>query len=412
MRKAIFITLVIVLPLMMVGCVSKVLPRVPNIMLSDEAAPNVLSSDTGPISTLAEWEASREALRARFEQEIYGAYPAHQRAQILSHDVLESAAFEGRAQVEQYRLDLSGFETHLVTVIPNDATGPVPTLILQLFCGNRPALPEIEAVAAPLSAHAPYCESGWEMIPTRMIFGENIAEPPIAEILDHGYAIAMIYPGDIVADHAGEAAAQLSQLVPDAQSGAVAAWAWAYSRAVDVLDADARFDPARTAVWGHSRNGKSALLAAVFDPRIDLVIAHQAGTGGTALTRTGIGESVEQITESYPHWFVPSYATYAGHEGDIPIDQHQLIALMAPRPLLIGGAWRDQWSDPQSSFQAARGANPVYALYGSEGLRQAGLADFDPHADLALFMRPGLHGVNGLDWDHFLAFLDAHFSEN
>jgi hypothetical protein len=412
MRKAIFVTLVIVLPLMLVGCVSKVLPRVPNIMLSDAAAPHVLGSDTGQISTLAEWEASREVLRTRFERDIYGTYPAHRAAEILSHEVLETAAIEGRARVEQYHLDLSGFETHLVTVVPNDATGPVPTLILQLFCGNRPALPEIEAVAAPMTPHAPNCEGGWEMIPTRMIFGEHIAEPPIAEILDHGYAVAMIYPGDIVADHAGDAVAQLSQLVPEAQSGAVAAWAWAYSRVVDVLDADDRFDPARTAVWGHSRNGKSALLAAVFDARIDLVIAHQAGTGGTALTRTGIGESVEQITDAYPHWFVPAYAAYAGRESEIEIDQHQLIALMAPRPLLIGGAWRDQWSDPQSSFQAARGANPVYALYGSDGLRQSGLGDFDPRADLALFMRPGLHGVNGNDWDYFLEFLDAHFSDD
>ena len=94
----------------------------------------------------------------------------------------------------------------------------------------------------------------------------------------------------------------------------------------------------------------------------------------------------------------------------MPIDQHQLIALLAPRPLLIGGAWRDQWSDPQSSFRAAEGANPVYHLYGSDGLTQPGLDEFDPAADIAVAMRPGLHGVQPQDWENFLAFLDAHFA--
>jgi len=163
------------------------------------------------------------------------------------------------------------------------------------------------------------------------------------------------------------------------------------------------------AVWGHSRNGKSAVLAAAFDPRIDLVIAHQAGTGGTTLSRSHNGESIEQITGAYPYWFAPGYSDYAGREDALPVDQHQLIALVAPRPILIGGAWRDNWSDPQGSFRAAQAANPVYALYGSEGLTQPDLAHFDPEADLAVFMRRGLHGVTPADWSHFLDFLDAHF---
>jgi len=406
MFKRILIVLSIILPLMLVGCVSMILPRVPG-QTQGEAAQPVINPD-GTL-TLIEWEASRDRLKARFEAEIYGAYPDTVTTEVLSHEVIDEAGWGGRGRLEQYRVQMAGFETHLVTILPNQAEGPVPTIIMQLFCGNRTGVGGHESIAPPLSVHAPNCEPGFQTNIITMIFGEFIGGPPIADILGRGYALAFVYPGDIVPDNAVAGADRLAGLVPGEDAGAIAAWAWAYSRVVDVLDRDSRFDPERTAVWGHSRNGKSALLAGVYDQRIDLVIAHQAGTGGTSLTRSDAGESVAQITESYPHWFNQNYAGYAGNEQTIPIDQHQLIALLAPRPLLIGGAWRDQWSDPQGSFRAALGANPVYALYGSDGLRQNDLASFDPGADLALFMRPGLHGVNGNDWANFLAFLDAHF---
>ena len=406
MFTRILIVLSVILPLMLVGCVSMVLPRVPDRVLGDEARPAI--NPDGALS-LSEWEASRESLKARFEDEVYGTYPASVDAEILSHDVIDETAWDGRGRLEQYRVQMAGFETHIVTILPNQVEGPVPTIIMQLFCGNRTGVGGHEEISSPLSAYAPNCEPGFSSQIITMIFGEFIGGPPIADILDRGYALALVYPGDIVPDNVAAGVERLIQLIPGEESGAIAAWAWVYSRVVDVLDDDPRFDSERTAVWGHSRNGKSALLAGVYDERIDLVIAHQAGTGGTSLTRSDAGESVAQITASYPHWFNEAYARFAGNEADLSVDQHQLIALLAPRPLLIGGAWRDQWSDPQGSFRAALGANPVYALYGSQGLRQADLATFDPSADVALFMRPGLHGVNGHDWANFLTFLDAHF---
>jgi hypothetical protein len=168
-------------------------------------------------------------------------------------------------------------------------------------------------------------------------------------------------------------------------------------------------DPARTAVWGHSRNGKAALLAAAFDPNIDLVIAHQSGRGGAALSRSPRGESVAQVTRAFPHWFAPSYANHAGREVGMPVDQHQLIALIAPRPVLLGAARRDAWADPAGGLEALRGAQPAYVLHGSPGLRQAGLSEPNLAADLAAFMRPGRHGVHAGDWAMFLDFMDAHF---
>ncbi len=405
MRTGFLIAFLIATPLLLVGCVSMALPRVPARLTAPAAAPAL--DGTG----LASWETSRDALRQRFADEIYGEAPADEPARIVAHELIEAQAFGGLGRIEQYTLDMSGFETHLAVILPNAATAPVPTIILQMFCGNRTALGGREDIAPPPpEAHAPQCDGSIQNVPVRMIFGRHIMEPPITDILAHGHAIALIYPGDIVPDEADAAAARLAALVPDRPAGAIAAWAWVYSRVVDVLDGDARFDADRTAVWGHSRNGKAALLAGALDERIDLVIAHQAGTGGTALTRSGTGESVEAITSGYPHWFAPAFASWADNPTDIPIDQHQLIALLAPRPLLIGGAWRDQWSDPQSSFRAAEGANPVYRLYGSEGLTQARLGDFNPAADIAVAMRPGLHGVQPQDWENFLAFLDAHFA--
>lgn len=409
MRKAILVALVIILPLMLVGCVSMALPRVPGRMAAEIATPPILGAEDGALSTVAAWEAHRADLLEAFQREVYGAWPADTPARLLGQDVLDTQAFDGLATIEQSRIEMSGVETHLVTVRPNAVDGPAPVIIMQMFCGNRAALADREDVAAPLSPYAPDCSDSWQMIPIRMIFGEHIAEPPLEQILARGYAVALVYPGDIVPDQPAAGAEALSRLVPDETSGAIIAWAWVYSRVIDILDADDRFDDQRTAVWGHSRNGKSALLVAAFDDRVDLVIAHQAGTGGTTLNRSHAGESIGQITEGYPHWFAATYAAYDGREHAMPIDQHQLIGLMAPRPILIGAAWRDQWSDPQGSFRAAEGANPVYRLYGSAGLRQPDLGSFDPAADIALFMRPGLHGVNGRDWDHFLAFLDAHF---
>lgn len=333
MRRFIPLFIVIALPLMLVGCVSMTLPKVSARHGGEAARPPLETA--GP--TRDDWEAGRGALLATFERDIYGAWPEAGGAEVVAHEVIDTDAFGGLGQIEQYTLDLAGFTTHLATVLPRGAEGPVPVVVLQTFCGNHAALGWHAGVAGPVTAHAPDCQpdgfASWTM---RRIFGRHIMQPPVADILARGYALAFIYPGDVVPDRAGAAEAALARLSPEAGTGAIAAWAWVYSRVIDVLEADERYDPARMAVWGHSRHGKSALLAAAFDPRIDLVIAHQAGTGGTTLSRSDAGESVAQITGAYPYWFNDRFAAHAGREDELPVDQHQLIALMAPRPLLIG----------------------------------------------------------------------------
>lgn len=402
--RRVFLFLAILLPLMLVGCVSMALPKVS----SREAELPVQPDITAMASDIASWEAARPQLLELFQSEVFGSYPADAETAVLERRLIDANAYDGRGRLEDWHISMAGFETYIATVRPNGIEGPVPTIIMQLFCGTRAALGGNEDMRQ--MPGAPNCDGdSWMVMPMLWIFGEHIAEPPVADILDAGYALAFVYAGDVVPDSASRAVEPLEQLVPQGDGGAIAAWAWVYSRVIDVLDAQPEFDNERTAVWGHSRNGKSALLVAAFDERVDLVIAHQAGTGGTTLSRSHNGESIAQITESYPHWFSPRYADYAGREDQLPVDQHQLIALMAPRPIMIGGAWRDAWSDPTGSFRAGRAANPVYALYGSQGMTQTRLGDFQPEADVAQFMRRGLHGVRPGDWRAFLAFLDAHF---
>ncbi|MHA7873422.1 MAG: glucuronyl esterase domain-containing protein, partial [Hyphococcus sp.] len=293
----------------------------------------------------------------------------------------------------------------------NAAPG-APVILAQTFCPRWNTIPH-PAIARPEEAGG--CGGGGPAAALmKYVFGRYIATPPIEMILKRGYAVATIYPGEFAPDRRSEGRAVLAAMASglsddEARWGAIAAWAWGYSLMIDALQADPTFSERRFISWGHSRYGKSALVAAAFDPRIDAVIAHQSGTGGASLNRRKKGESVRSITRTYPHWFADRYAAYAGREEELPVDQHLLLALIAPRPVLLGNARRDVWSDPSSAFRAAMGADPVYELFGSEGLDQSRLDAWRPESDLAFWIRPGTHGVVKEDWPAFLEFLDAHF---
>ncbi|MCG8443101.1 MAG: hypothetical protein MI723_14955 [Caulobacterales bacterium] len=403
------------------GCVHLALPLVSTDMNGQAAAsPAALGAfeDDAPISDIAGWTERRAPqLRAAFEREIYGRMPPDAPVTVLSHEVIDPAALDGAARLEQARLrigeapELGQFSLALLT--PTAGTGPFPTILAQSFCGNRAVLDRPE-LAPPSTPQPEPCDSRMMRPVALAIFGAHIMTPPLKDIISKGYAFAILYAAEVAPDNAGRAGPALAQIAPEAEPGerpgAIAAWAWAYLRAIDYLDTRSDLDPARTAIWGHSRNGKSALLAAAFDERVDLVISHQSGTGGATLSRSHEGESIAQITNAYPHWFGAAYAGYDGREEAIPVDQHQLIALIAPRPVLFGNAWRDKWSDPNGAYRAIMGADPVYELFGARGLDQAGMTDFAPDAELSFFLRSGNHGVTRADWRAFLAFLDAHFA--
>ena len=244
------------------------------------------------------------------------------------------------------------------------------------------------------------------------IFGEYIDTFPFAEFVDRNIAFASIYLGESVADNAAASAqgfADVLAVTGVEVTGGLAAWAWMFIETVRILETDERIDLQRTGIYGHSRDGKAALLASAYSDRIDLVLAHQSGKGGAAPWQTGVGESVTAITDQYPFWFDPSFIEYRGRDTELPVDQHMLLALQAPKPVLISGARLDKWGDPVGSLQAAHSAAVVYELYGEPVTIHSELNHFDPEQPVAFFMRPWFHGVQVADWDAFFAFLAEHF---
>jgi hypothetical protein len=182
---------------------------------------------------------------------------------------------------------------------------------------------------------------------------------------------------------------------------------------VDYLVTDPDVDPKRIAVVGHSRNGKTALLAAAFDERIALAIPHQAGCGGTAPSRGTIGESVKQINDRFPHWFNAEFKKFNDQPDKLPFDQHCLVALMAPRPVLLSNAQEDQWANPAGQFEVLLAAEPVYRLLKAGGLDAKQMPPLGKLVDskLGYFIRPGKHSMTREDWLVFLDFADRHLGK-
>ncbi len=394
------------------------------------AAPNALGpfEGAGLVASVADWENVRApALREAFERDVYGVFPDGYELSVVKRRVLDQTAFGGRGVLEEWTLsaqvefngdavDAKGADRRdgfpIQILLPADAASPAPAIIMETFCPWWDVIPH-PALTKPEGARS--LSGGVIGGVATYVFGRHICTPPIETILDQGYALVSVYPDAVMPDRRKEGREELRRLSAGHKDdrtrwGAIAAWAWLYSRIVDAIEDDPRFDRDAMIAWGHSRYAKAALLAAAYDDRIDGVIAHQSGTGGASLNRNKKGESVKSITANYPHWFSSAYAEYAGREDDMPVDQHLLLALIAPRPVLLGNARRDVWSDPNGAFRAAMGADPVYKLYGADGLAQMRLDQWRPSADLAFWIRPGTHGVVKEDWPAFLEFLEAHFA--
>jgi hypothetical protein len=242
----------------------------------------------------------------------------------------------------------------------------------------------------------------------------------IEDSIDRGYAVATFYGGDIAPDHAEAREGirtyflQTGRTKPGPHAwGTIAAWAWGLHRAVDYLRTVPEIDASRIAVIGHSRLGKTALLAAAFDERIALVIPHQAGCGGTAPSRGKVGESVKQINDHFPHWFADTFKEFNEHPDRLPFDQHGLVALVAPRPVLLTNAVADTWANPAGQFQVLQAADPVYRLLNVDGLGAAKVPEPNQliNTPLGYHIRPGKHSMGKEDWKVFWEFADKQLGK-
>lgn len=367
------------------------------------------------VTSVTEWEAGKPALLKAFADHIYGGLDVTIKLEPTRTVQLDGTHFNGSANLEFQHFEvfkngtMTGRNFGMVIVRPAKSTGPTPIIMMQNFCPNHDVIPHPD-VPRPDRVTFSCAGDGFMAKMFTYFFGRYITTPPIDAIMKRGYALAIVYPSEFVPDDRHTGQTVLDTVFADqprqTRTGAIAAWALQFSAMSTHLESDARFS--EQIAYGHSRFGKSALLAAAINTNIDAVISHQSGTGGASLTRDKPGETLADITQGYPFWFSPSYAAYRDREADMPIDQHQLLALIAPRPVLLGNARRDVWSDPNGAFRAAQGATPVYDLYGKTGLGQAKLTDFTPEADIVFWMRPGTHGVVKEDWPAFLTFLDRH----
>ncbi|MEQ9316383.1 MAG: hypothetical protein RLN72_11075 [Henriciella sp.] len=371
-------------------------------------------------SSLADWDAQRPALIETFEEVVYGPWPEGLAVELVDRRLVNPELAGGKGRLEELTVRVGSGEGardfKVALAIPNTGT-PAPLIISQTYGSNCGAFPgeDLQTANGGSCFDAPAMPG----FVTR-IFGEFIILVPIEQFFDRGYAYASWRAGDMIPDADGAAQAVMAGLTSNGSpppTGTVAGWGYGFSAIIDVLAGDANLDMERIAVLGHSRHGKSAMVAGVYDRRIKAVIAHQSGFGGAASSRSRTGETVERMVngaralifglEGYPHWFAPKYSEYASHVEDLPVDQHQYIALLAPTPLFLGNGRRDVWSDPNSTYRMAAAADRVYELHGSEGLSQDGMQDFQPSTDLSYYIRPGGHSITQRDITAFMDFADA-----
>jgi hypothetical protein len=362
------------------------------------------------IAQLAAPDGRAEAMKL-LEDTLYGPWPAGLPVRIGDWRVINPDYLGGRGTLEEVDITIGerpGARTfRLVAAFPgNGARNPV--VISQTFSPNCASFP---AEAVTSEDGDPCTEKDQGQVVNFIVtglFGRYIAEVPMAPYFDAGLVYASFHAGEFIPDSASQAPEAMAELGGEVNpTSALMAWAYAFSAAMGALENDPRVDSRRMSVMGHSRHGKSALLAGIWDRRIDTVIAHQSGFAGSALSRSQTGETLARMTKTYPHWLAPGAQAYADYPDRLPYDQHLMLALVAPHRLFLGNARRDVWSDPNSSFRAARAASAMWEAQGVPGLGGGGMRTFNPADGIAWWLRPGGHSIVAEDISAFIAFLKA-----
>jgi hypothetical protein len=356
--------------------------------------PDVLKTLSGKkVKKLKTWEKERRPeILKMFEDNIYGQMPASYdsvRRTIVSE---EGAVMDGKAKLKQVTIEVfrnrKSVKINLVLFIPANASKPVPAFLL---INNR----------------------GKENTdPTRK---EKSEFWPAEMLIDSGFAIAAFHVADLAPDHKDTYMNGVLQLYPEqlkANNGmkAIGAWAWGASRIMDYFEKDNDIDAGKVIVVGHSRGGKASLWAAAEDRRFAACVTNCSGNSGAALARRRFGERISRINGSFPHWFNDNYKKFNDREDLLPVDQHMLIALIAPRPVYATNASRDLWADPVGTYLSLKNAEKVYGLYKV----RSGLPATPPGINkplsklpIAYHNREGEHNLTAYDWRNFIDFARA-----
>lgn len=377
--------------------------------------------DGRPVTNPDEWRTQRRPeLKALFSHYMYGKMPLRPRAESFAIAREDRAFLNGQATLKEVTITLgppSVPKIHLLVAVPNARRGPAPVFLGINFQGNH-AVVANPNVALPEAWVPNFFKGVKDNRATDAGRGTEVDVWAVDEVIRRGYAFATYYCGDVAPDHRGLADGVFPHFLEPGQAkpgphdwGAIAAWAWGLSRAVDYLVTDRDIDAGRIAVVGWSRMGKAALVAAAFDERIALVIPHQAGCGGSAPSRTKVGETVRRINAGNPHWFDAEFKNFNDRPERLPFDQNCLVALVAPRSVLFTNAVLDTGANPEGQFQVLQAAEPVYRLLGAGGLDADRMPALDSlvASTLGYHIRRGSHSMGREDWAVFLEYADRRF---
>lgn len=357
----------------------------------------LIAADGKRVSAEIWMDTHREQTLEQFRSCIYGRNPV-ERPKVLNFKVTETdpQAIDGKATLKRVKISFSGPNGHgffMVSLfVPNQAKKPVPAFLL-------------------------ICNRGYENIDAT----RKIKSPfwPVERAIDRGYAISAFHNSELDPDKYDGWQDGVHGIFDDKDKpraedawGTIAAWAWGASRVMDYFQIDPDIDDKHVALIGHSRGGKTALWAGAQDERFALTISNNSGCSGAALARNKKGESIRKINVRFPHWFCKNYDLYNDREDELPVDQHQLIALLAPRLVYVASATDDEWADPEGEFLACVHAGPVYELLGQMGVG----ATKPPKPDKPLqtghigyHLRAGKHDLIEYDWECYMDFADIHW---
>lgn len=368
-----------------------------------------------PVINPAKWTSQRVELLTLFAAQIYGPVPDPD-VNMTVNVVEQVEALEGLAMRKQLKVTLARGEDsksfNVLLYLPRSVTS-APVFLGLNFDGNHTthADPDIEITSAWVRNRPGTGVT--DNVASALGRGSQDYRWPYKEVVERGYGVATVYYGELAPDDPKVWREGLHTLIEsDQELSAIGVWAWGLSRILDALVKDPRVDPDRIAVLGHSRLGKAALWAGANDTRFGLVISNNSGAMGAALSRRRFGETVGIISTIFPHWFVPSFKRYAQREDQLPIDQHQLLALIAPRPVYVASAQQDLWADPRGEFLSLQEASKAYRAYGKADLSGSGMPTVGRgiQSSAGYHLRQGSHDITLEDWNRFMRFAESRWN--
>jgi hypothetical protein len=391
--------------------------------------PNPLVMNNGKkVKNNRQWvEDRRPEILELFTKEVYGRAPTRTLEISFRQRSIDDHALNGKAIRQEIRIsftsDPKGPGIDLLIYKPKTGNEePIPIFLGLNFYGNHTVHPDEGITITDSWVRNNKAYGIYNNRATSESRGVRQHRWAIEQILEGGYALATMYYGDIDPDYHDEFNNGVHAFFKGSEGaepgpedwGSIATWAWGLSRALDYLETDPTIDHRKVIVMGHSRLGKTALWAGAIDQRFAMAISNNSGCGGAALSRRRFGETVGRINQSFPHWFCDNFNKYNNNEDALPVDQHMLIALMAPRPVYVASAEEDRWADPKGEFLSAYHAGKVYRLLGLDGLpaKKMPAVGQPVSGTIGYHIRPGKHDVTLYDWEQYLNFADKHLKKD